>query len=329
MNKRDELLKATARAADVLARFPVGNRTSFDIVGAVAGLGIPLLFRPLDGLWGAALVVDADLRGILVTTKLDLHVQRFTLAHELGHLLMDHQTSLDETIGFAGRHGNGGRPIEELAADSFASELLAPKSLMIRCAQRHRWNRAALSDAGNVYQLALRLGLSFPAMCWALVSHDVLDRTQAEAMQARPVKELKRSLAPEDLITNSWANVWRLTQPDTDAVLEAGPEDLFVVHVLDDAGGGYVWQLVDATGAVEVVSETEVEAAADGHIGAPASRAVYLRLRAPGRHRLVFEHARPWSGKAIGHIDIAVENHGKETGGWPRRLREASLAGIA
>ncbi len=89
MTKRDEILRATGEAANVLAEFGVGNRTSFDIVGTVLALGIPLLFRPLNGLWGAAITVDEGHKGVIVTTKLGLQVQRFTLAHELGHLCWD------------------------------------------------------------------------------------------------------------------------------------------------------------------------------------------------------------------------------------------------
>ena len=50
---REEVLEATKEAARVLNRFPVGSRTSFDIIRAVTELEIPLVFRPLKGLWGA------------------------------------------------------------------------------------------------------------------------------------------------------------------------------------------------------------------------------------------------------------------------------------
>lgn len=53
MNKRDETLRAVTKAVEVLDQAPKGNRTSFDIIGAITERDIPLFFRPLDHLWGA------------------------------------------------------------------------------------------------------------------------------------------------------------------------------------------------------------------------------------------------------------------------------------
>ena len=319
--RREELLRATTEAASILTRFPVGTRTSFDILRAVADLEIPLLFRPLGGLWGATITVGDDL-GILVTTKLGLPVQRFTLAHELGHVLLGHETSFDVTVGFTGRLASGSRPIQELAADTFASELLAPRPLMLAAATAHRWTRQTLLDPANVYQLALRLGVSYQAACWALAAHRVIPEPTARSLQDETVKDLKLALAPGSLIENPWSDVWKITNSDTDKVLEAGPDDIFAVHLQDNASAGYLWQLIDTGTAVQILEErtTEVQS-----YGALASRALFLRFTSPGVHRLLFEHRRPWNKQALAHIDIAIDNYGKETGGFPRRLRERAL----
>jgi Zn-dependent peptidase ImmA (M78 family) len=324
--RREELLRATTEAATILTRFPVGTRTSFDIVKAVADLEIPLLFRPLGGLWGATITVGDDL-GILVTTKLGLSVQRFTLAHELGHVLLGHETSFDATVGFAGRLASGSRPIQELAADTFASELLAPRPLMLAAAAAHRWTRASLLDPNNIYQLALRLGVSFQAACWALAAHGVIPEATARSLQDETVKELKLALAPKSLVENPWSDVWKITSSDSDKVIEAGPEDIFAVHLQDNASAGYLWQLVDAGPSAKILEEppTHIDPNVQSY-GALASREVFLRFTSSGVHRLLFEHRRPWNKQALAHIDVAIDNYGKEMGGFPRRLRERALA---
>lgn len=323
--RREELLRATGEAASILSRFPAAGRTSFDVVGAMTELGIPILFRPLRGLWGASITVAGNVRGVLVTTKLGLAVQRFTLAHELGHVLMGHKTSLDETVGFAGRFGPDSRPTEELAADTFASELLAPRELMLAASKRHGWTRDALHNATHVYQLSLRLGVSFQAACWALAAHKIVSRATAQVLQDQTVKDLKLALAPASTIANSWADVWRLTEGDTDSFIEGGPDDVFAVHLQDNASAGYIWELVDAGPNAKVFEE---QSARVDSYGAPTSRIVFLGFGSVGIHRLSFEHRRPWNKQQLSHIDIAIDNYGKEQGGFARRFRERALASV-
>lgn len=327
MTERTEVLRAVSKAATVFNESPIGARTSFDVIGAVADRSIPLLFRPLDKLWGAFITVNDEERGIIVTTKLGLPVQRFTVAHELGHLLLGHRMSLDEAVGFAGRHAPASRPVHEAAADTFASELLAPKRLLLASSRRHGWTRDKLHQPRNVYQLSLRLGVSYQAACWALVTSGILTPSEARQLQELSVKELKQELAPPTLITNSWADVWTLTTADSETFLEAGVDDLFAVHVQDHASAGYVWRLVDANAEVDVVGERSPDL--DHAYGARSSRVSYVRFNAPGVHQLVFEHVRPWSRATLARIRIDIDGHGKERDGWARSTRRGVLEQVA
>jgi predicted secreted protein len=194
--------------------------------------------------------------------------------------------------------------------------------LVLAVAKRHGWNRNALLDAANVYQLSLRLGISFEATCWALVGHKALTRQAAEAHQSSPVKELKRRLAADVTIANPWSDVWRLTSADTDSVLEAGPDDLFAVHLQDNASAGFLWELVDCGPAGEVVGEKRGTVA---NYGEASSRVVFVRFSAPGVHRLVFEHRRPWNRQTTSQIDVSLATNGKEEAGCARRFRDTAL----
>ena len=327
MNRREETLRAVSKAADILATSPKGNRASFDIVGAITKREIPLFFRPLDRLWGAFVLDGEGAGGIMVTSRLGLAVQRFTLAHELGHFLLGHQSSLDKTVGFAGRYASKSRATEEVAADTFASELLAAKRLMVDSAARHGWNKQKLHQPDNIYQLSLRLGISYQAACWGLVTSEVLTPGEAGRLQKKPVKNLKHALAPEDLITNPWADVWSLTSGDTGTFLEAGPDDLFAVQLEDNVSAGYLWRLVDTGANAEIVGERPVDS--EPVYGQPSTRVVYVRFNAPGTHRLAFEHTRPWSGATLDQVEIKIDDFGKETNGLARRVKLDALASAA
>ena len=327
MTRRSEILRAVREAATVLAKSPTSARTSFDVIGAVAERNIPLLFRPLDKLWGAFITVNGEERGIIVTTKLGLSVQRFTVAHELGHLLLGHQSSLDEMVGFEGRNAPASRPPHEAAADTFASELLGPKPLLLASARRHQWTKEKLHKPDNIYQLSLRLGISYQATCWALVTANILSGPEATRLQATHVKDLKYALAPAALITNSWADVWALTAADSEIFLEASSDDLFAVHVQDHTSAGYVWRLVDANAEAEVVDERSPDL--EHAYGARSARVLYVRFRAPGVHHLVFEHIRPWSLATLARIEIDIDGHGKEREGWARSTKSGALGYVA
>ena len=168
------------------------GHSSKDAVSEIMERDTPLLFRPLDRLWGAFITANDDQRGIIVSTRLGLPAQRLTVAHELGHLMLGHRMSLDETIGFAGRNAPTSRPAQEAAADTFASELLAPKRLLLASARRHGWTKDELHRPGTIYQLFLRLGIPYEAACWALVTCEVLTRPEAARLQAATVEDLKR-----------------------------------------------------------------------------------------------------------------------------------------
>ena len=140
---------------------------------------------------------------IIVTTKLGLPVQPFTVAHELRHLMLGHGTSLDETIDFAGRNAPASRPNQEAAADTFTSELPAPRSLLLASAQRHGWTKDKRHQPKNIYPLSLRLGISYQAARWALATCEVLTRPEADRLRTRTVKELKRALAPAAFVAHS------------------------------------------------------------------------------------------------------------------------------
>ena len=330
MTRRSGILRAIREASKVLADFPPGNRTSFDIVGAVIGMNIPLVFRPLDGLLGTVVAIG-DVSGIMITTKRSLHIQRFTLAHELGHILLGHQLnldghhlSLDREIEVTGRNAPSSRPDNEVAADTFASELLGPRHLLLASAQRHKWTKHKLHQPANIYQLSLRLGISYQAACWALVTSKVLTSAEARSLHLRSVKEQKQNLADLDLITDPWADVWELTDADADTFLETGPNDLFAIHVQDHASAGYLWQLVDTGSSTEIVGERRTSS--DHAYGEHSTRIIYLRFTNPGTHRLVFEHIRPWSGATLSQIEIDIDGYGKELDGFARRQRHQALA---
>lgn len=326
MNRRNEVLRAVQDASNLASQHPVGSRSSFDLIGLVEELGLPVVFRPLDGLHGAAVTVG-DKTGVLVHSGLPRRRQRFTLAHELGHIRLGHQTQFDQNVGANHRAADrSGRPNIETAADTFASELLSPLHLVQQNANRQGWNPDDLREPEVIYQLSLRLGMSFKATCWTLLDHDVLSWEMANdyANRAGIVKEVKRSIVTEADLPHSHADVWVLSQGDTGVHLEAGEDDLFVIRLEEKSASGYLWEVADEAPGVRVHDR---QAQLETEYGSPSQRVIHLTFDTPGVHTISLKHKRPWNDKVADTIEVTVDNFGREKAGEPRQVRQSALSG--
>ena len=151
---------------------------------AEAGLHIPVLVDPFgdEAIAGVLLrSVDSDCF-VAVNADFGAVRQRFTLAHELGHIHMGHQPRVDLAADVFGR----GRNPQEVEANYFAAELLAPRPAVMSWLEEHELVAAA-DQASTVVQLALVFGIAFPTTCFRL--------ERAGAISSRAKERLLAELA--------------------------------------------------------------------------------------------------------------------------------------
>lgn len=89
---------------------------------------VPVFLAPLPrGIAGLASRLDGRWYIVGDTNNPNAGRLRFTLAHEFGHILMDHEPAIDddETLGSRASHP------QEVAANYFAAELLMPRALVL------------------------------------------------------------------------------------------------------------------------------------------------------------------------------------------------------
>eukprot|EP00438_Fugacium_kawagutii_P035196 Skav231390 [mRNA] locus=scaffold7522:6388:9329:+ [translate_table: standard] len=244
----DALLAGVAAASKLHKQLSVRSQlqsgaTNVDVFGAIHELGIPLLLRPLDKLLGAC-VVSGGVVGIIVTTQRDLHMQRFTAAHELGHVILAHDLRVDNP-GDVGHPGTGqSRPPEEHGADAFAAEFLMPKWLIAHHAKRHGWwSQARLGDPSVVYQLSLRMSVSYEALVWSLQNHKIVSAADADSLRDTKPKASKSHVLQGSKLDDPWADAWLLGHGDHGSTLLAGPTDQFVLPLQERGAAGYLWEL--------------------------------------------------------------------------------------
>lgn len=137
------------------------RRRRIDVFGCIDRCGATLMFQPLDPLLGA-FVREGTATGILLSTRRPLGQQRFTAAHELGHLRLGHDPHADDDGilrrgPIAGGNGFAQTTREEREADAFASYFLLPAWLIKEQMELHSWKgglRGAADRLSGV--LALR-----------------------------------------------------------------------------------------------------------------------------------------------------------------------------
>lgn len=146
------------------------SKSQVNVVDAIRTSGAELMWQPIPRIFGAY-VNEANSRpGILVNSALPHGARRYTAAHELGHHVLGHTTTVDDgsTIDTVLREeldaipGAGRRrtwPDQEKLAEAFAAWFLMPR----------RVTENALSVLGisrprsdlDVYRLSLLLGTSY------------------------------------------------------------------------------------------------------------------------------------------------------------------------
>lgn len=335
IDNREAILAGTKAAhtlhLDLGVRDPLERAGSgrVDVFGAVGSLGGTLMFQKLDKLLGAYLPGEAP--GVLITTQRTLPIQRFTCAHELGHLYMQHEPSLDDEgilrrapFSVSSRVGR-----QEHEADAFASMYLAPAWLVALIVEKQKWSAEMLADPGTAYQVSLRLGTSYSATCYVLERHRAINRKQRERLLSFEPKAIKASLL-EGYEPPDWrSDVWLLTDRDEGAFIEGGRNDVFVVQLRENSGAGYVWSFDELKAAGFALVADDQEAENPESVGGILTRRVTARSDTRARGDVTLQETRPWlPHKPLHEFHLHYDLRGpEEPGMWePEQQRALQVA---
>ena len=297
-----------------------------DVFGTIHSLGLPLLLRPLKGLLGAYLSSPAP--GVLVTTERPMSIQRFTAAHELGHIAMEHEPSHDDEsiLRRMPMSPEPGSKFEETEADAFAIAFMMPKWLIAQHCARQGWTTADLRRPNIAYQLSLRIGASYEATCRTLVRYNLISTAiMRDLLETKP-RSLKVDLLNDYKPSDYRGDVWLLTEKDEGARLDGSRNDLFVLKLTEHSGGGYLWDLDQLIASGFAVVRDELEAFDAEAIGGPVVRRVTAAPEAAHRGRMSLNERRPWQpASANASLTIDYDLTGPEQQGLSRAERRHLL----
>lgn len=298
-----------------------------NVFGAINDLDVPLLLRPLEGLLGAYLSFPSH--GILVTTQRPLSIQRFTAAHELGHCVLNHEPSLDDEASILRRMpvtGSAAINRQEIEADAFASAFLMPKWLIALHMKRQSWTAEDLRRPTVVYQLSLRLGVSYEALCWTLVRSQLASLQLARELLGTRPKELKELLLAGYRPADYRGDVWLLTERDAGLPIDGSRNDLFVIKLTEHSSGGYLWNFDELQRSGFAIVKDEVEVQEESSIGDSGIRRVTTAPPEEYRGRLMLKESRPWDpAQSLSLLELKFDLTGPEAAGLSRAERRQML----
>ncbi len=272
-----------------------------DVFGCITRLGAMLMFQPLEPLLGAFLSEEGA-AGIILSTRRSLGMQRFTGAHELGHLVLGHDPHADDE-GILRRApwataASEEKPVslQEREADAFASHFLLPPYLIKEQMALQGWEPRNFEHPEVVYQASLRFGTSYRATVFGLEREHVINRSLGRQLLNHEPRNLKRALLGDHPIGSTQRlDVWHLTERDTDTVIEAGKDDLFLLHLKEDSGSGYVWTFDEFREAGFAILKDGRESGLGEQVGSPTTRRVLAQAERPVSRSLTLREVRPWA----------------------------------
>ncbi|MBT2748300.1 MULTISPECIES: ImmA/IrrE family metallo-endopeptidase [unclassified Lysobacter] len=256
---------------------------------------VPVLLRPLDKLLGAFIRDDAS--GILINSERSAGLIHMTCAHELGHYFMGHDSTADDSLDYgpqAARH--------ELEADWFAYQLMVPRALLAHVMRRKGWTMQSLADPRLLYQLSLRLGISYTAAAWSLARHKLMAPAEVKRLiNVQPLAIKEELLAGQAF--DARKEVWLLDERDRDSVLEPRAEDRIVVRFSSHASAGYLWALDELASEGFQIRPTRASSkegiSTDSVFGGPTTAEFLLAHDTAGVNDspavLAMEEVRPWA----------------------------------
>lgn len=309
-------------AAEEHARLGTALDAPVDIFGAIERHGIWLMFQPLDRLFGAYMRVG-EAAGVIVNAKQPPALQRFTAAHELGHHVLGHASSLDGEAHIEPVDGELGP--REQAAHAFAAYYLMPPALVDQVLARLGVEERGALSAEVAYRLSLELGVSYAAAVNHLLSLGKITADVAARLRGMRPKAIKQALTGTPRPAYDRTDTWVLGQTDSGRVIAPRVDDEIYATLPEIPSSGYRWavasdeitDLRSATahapafgGALALVDDRfdlPAASAPPARYGTGGMRRLVFRVLRPGSFRLQLAQRRPWEATAVPAATWQVE----------------------
>jgi Zn-dependent peptidase ImmA (M78 family) len=174
-----ELSPAETAALDLIRHHNAGE-LPIDVKAIAEAEGAELVYEGFTGDVSGMLLRDKGRTVIAVNESHTDERQRFTIAHELGHMLLHEGRPLivDSSIRVNLRDGKSSQATsrQEINANKFAAQLLMPSPLLREEVERLVGEKPGITDEQLVNSLAKLFAVSAQAMTFRLVNAGMLSQ---------------------------------------------------------------------------------------------------------------------------------------------------------
>ena len=227
--------RALQAAASTLDDLKLDQGRPIDVFDAIGQLGAWLTFVRLKNLLGT--YVPEGTGGVMITTERQPSVQRYTAAHEIGHLVLDHRLSLDGEDEVL-------RPTvleRERLAQLFASYFIMPPPLVYATAARYGIQRGREVNGTQAYLASRDMRVSYEAVLRQLSELSLITHTQRDSLFAIAPLDIKRALGHGVRPVNGYADVWPVDERSNGIHLDVMVDDEVVVALPENPTTGFRW----------------------------------------------------------------------------------------
>lgn len=227
---------ALLEAAGLLEDLGVDQTQPIDVFRLIVQLDIWLTFVPLGTTLGACLPVGRG--GIMITTRRQPAVQRYTAAHEIGHWILDHgHPWIDDEEAIL----RPSAPERERIAQLFAAYLVMPPPLVDATAAHHGIRAGQMPEPPQAYSVARDMGVSYEAAVRQMAELDVISTQDRDRLLHVSPLAAKRALAHGARPVVGNADVWPIDERWNGASLDVTTADEIVIALPENRTTGYRW----------------------------------------------------------------------------------------
>ena len=243
MTQAQLLAAASGAALHAHRTYRVDRQRRVEVFDVLTAAGSDVFFRPLKKVCGAYLPGDGPVPAVLINSNMPLSRQRYTAAHEFGHLFLGHSVvSLDKVVGMADGEGNAvsseerkNWTDEDRIAETFAAFFLMPRAL-VEASLREL--RASTLTPEIVYLLSLKLGTSYLATVNHMQTLGKLNYARAAEFRKIEPKTIKGGISGHLARRH---DVWILDEHWNGQPIYPAVEDTIVVRLAEIPTSGYTW----------------------------------------------------------------------------------------